>query len=122
MKTKSNIQLPKDTTHVRVHNGKKHSDFDTETFALQPLADLQDMGDKLEFLKITGKGKRAKRESLGEYIILPTVNREDKSFSGEANVDMGRTVVVESPANGREEITREAMLVDNARVQAILNG
>lgn len=70
MKTKSNIQVPKGATHAILRKGETHGELDMETFALQALADLQDMGDTLEFVKRTGKGKRAKTVSLGTVVLV----------------------------------------------------
>lgn len=81
MKTKSNIKWLKGATIARIHDGDKHGDFDAETFALQSLEDLQEMGSKVEFLKSTGTGKRAKVESLGVVILAKTGDVESLTSS-----------------------------------------
>ena len=64
MKTKSKIEIPKGATHVRVTDANgKTGQMDVDTFTGLSAKEVQDMS-KLEFLKVTGKGKRSTCEVL----------------------------------------------------------
>ena len=88
MKTKSKIEMPKGTTHIRATDDKgKTGQMDVDTFAGLTAKEVQDMG-KLEFLKVTGKGKRSTCEVL-------TNKAADKSSDGVAITTGAVTQVVD---------------------------
>ncbi len=107
MKTKSNIKIPKGATHVAITDNKgRQSNLDLATFALQNIADLQDMGVLMQFVKVTGKGKASKATMLGEAI--PTAAK-----------------VADVPAMVIEQVATEkapAVIVERAQPIAGLDG
>ena len=107
MKTKSNIVIPKGATHVNIVDGDKRGRLDIETFSLQVLADLQEMGTSAEFVCITGKGKRAKSEVLGT-VLLTDGNAESTPANIQLDVarSAGETVLQDDP-NVKEYVQPE---------------
>lgn len=97
MKTKSNIEVPKGTTHVCVTDSKgRTGQLDVGTFTGLTLTEVQDMAQTVEFVKISGKGKYAKRVSLGAMVPLVIT--------------------------GQVEATSQAIQTDASRADAIANG
>lgn len=128
MKTKSNIVIPKGATHVVLTQGGKSSDMDIETFSLQSLADLKDMADTLEFVKVTGKGKKSKKTILGGHTFAIVTGQEAnrKEVKKEIAVADAMAGNINAPvapdnrvANIPDELTTSVITWNNKEIQPI---
>ena len=100
MKSKNTIKLPKGTTHVEIYSGEKHSRMDAETFNLQFQRDLEEMGDRAEFLRITGKGKKSTSEKLGDCLFnVSTGEVEASNATIQTDTDRVNTILTGVPSN-----------------------